>query len=141
MINFSPSTLDDIQQLTEWIANDPYHFHLGQPEWWLTGTEGSLLAFCLMDARGPLTYVRLDAEGEYVRIHTQFAPKTEVSPRRLVVGMIDAVKILIKIYEDEGKKGLVFNSVNPTLVAFMDKHLEFKPVGGDDYRLDFEGQQ
>ncbi len=140
-MNFSQSTLDDIQQLTEWIAHDPYHFHLGQPEWWLSGAEGSLLAFCLMDAQGPLTYVRLDAEGEYVRIHTQFAPETVVSKRRLVVGMIWAVRCLIELYKGEGKKGLVFNSVNPSLTGFMDKHLGFKSVGNDDYRLDFEDKQ
>jgi hypothetical protein len=138
MIKFTPSTYEDLEQLGEWILHDPYHFHLGQPEWWLTGAAGSLLAFCLMDDRGPLTYVRLDEEGEYVRIHTQFAPKTEVSNRRLVVGMIYAVKSLIKLYESEGKKGLVFNSVSPSLIGFMDKHLGFKSVGNDDYRLDFE---
>lgn len=140
-MNFSPSTLDDIQQLTEWIAHDPYHFHLGHPEWWLSGSEGSLLAFCLMDDRGPLTYVRLDAEGEYVRVHTQFAPETVVSKRRLVVGMIHAVKVLIELYKGEGKKGMIFNSVNPSLYAFMSKHLGFKSVGDDDYRLDFEDKQ
>jgi len=137
-MNFTPSTLDDIEQLTEWIAHDPYHFHLGQPEWWLSGAEGSLLAFCLMDARGPLTYVRLDSEGEYVRIHTQFAPETQVSKRRLVVGMIWAVKVLIEVYKAQGHKGLIFNSVSPGLIGFMDKHLGFKSIGNDDYRLDFE---
>lgn len=141
MINFTPSTLDDVEQLTEWIAHDPYHFHQGQPEWWLSEAQGSLLAFCLTDAQGPLTYVRLDAEGEYVRIHTQFAPESVVSKRRLVVGMIYAVKCLIQLYKNNGAKGLVFNSVNPSLVGFMGKHLGFNPVGDDDYRLDFEGQQ
>jgi hypothetical protein len=136
---FTESTLADVEQLTEWIAHDPYHFHQGQPEWWLSGAQGSLLAFCLMDARGPLTYVRLDAEGEYVRIHTQFAPESVVSKRRLVVGMIYAVKCLIQLYKSNGAKGLVFNSVNPSLVGFMGKHLGFKSIGDDDYVLDFEG--
>jgi hypothetical protein len=130
----------DLDQLNLWISVDPYHFHQGQPEWWLSGAEGSLLSFCLMDDRGPLTYVRLDAEGEYVRIHTQFAPQFVVSKRRLVIGMIHAVRSLIELYKSAGKKGLVFNSVNPSLVAFMDKYLEFKSVGDDDYRLDFEEQ-
>jgi hypothetical protein len=140
MISFSASSADDLQQLTEWIQHDPYHFHLGQPEWWLTGAQDSLLAFCLMDARGPLTYVRLDAEGEYVRIHTQFAPESVVSKRRLVVGMIECMKKLIEIYKADGKKGMIFNSISSSLIAFMDKYLGFKSVGNDDYRLDFEGQ-
>lgn len=138
MINFSPSTLIDLEQLTEWISHDPYHFHLGQPEWWLTGAEGSLLSFCLMDGKGPVAYVRLD-EGDDIRIHTQFAPETVVSKRRLVVGMIQAVRALIGLYKDTSARGLVFNSINPSLIAFMDKHLGFKSVGNDDYRLDFEG--
>jgi len=142
MINFSPSTNDDLEQLTEWIQYDPYHFHLGQPEWWLTGAENSLLAFCLMDERGPLTYVRLDNEGEYVRIHTQFAPDTVVSKRRLVVGMLACMEKLIEIFKlPPSKKGMIFNSVSPTLVAFMCKRLGFKPVEDDDYQLDFEVQK
>ncbi len=140
MVKFSPSTFEDLEQLGEWILHDPYHFHLGQPEWWLTGAEGSLLAFCLVDLRGPVAYVRLDLEGEYVRIHTQFAPETEVSKRRLVVGLIQAVKALIELYKMEGRKGLIFNSVSPSLIGFMDKHLGFKSIGNDDYRLDFKEQ-
>jgi hypothetical protein len=139
-MKFTPSTVEDIPQLTEWIAHDPYHFHLGQPEWWLTGAPNSLLAFCLMDDRGPLTYVRLDAEGEYVRIHTQFAPKSVVSQRRLVVGMVKAIHTLIGLYSKGTARGLIFNSVSPTLVTFM-KNFGFTPVGNDDYRLDFEGQK
>jgi hypothetical protein len=131
---FSPSTVDDLEQLTEWIAYDPYHFHQGQPEWWLTGN--GLLAFCLMDDRGPLTYVRLDDEGEYIRIHTQFAPESVVSKRRLVVGMLQAINTLIEVYKSTAK-GLVFNSVSPGLIAFMGR-LGFIAVGNDDYRLDFE---
>jgi hypothetical protein len=140
MINLSSSNEGDLEQLNEWIAHDPYHFHQGQPEWWLTGAPGSLLAFCLMDKKGPLAYVRLDAEGEYIRIHTQFAPETEVSKRRLVVGMVKCLEKLIELYKSAGKRGLVFNSVSPSLIAFMDKHLGFKSVGSDDYQLNFEGQ-
>lgn len=135
MINFSESTSADVKQITEWTARDLYHTE-EYPEWWLTGN--GLLAFCLMDERGPLAYVRLNAEGEYVRIHTQFAPESIVSKRRLVVGMIECVRKLIEIYKADEKKGLIFGSISPTLVAFMDKHLGFKPVGISDHRLDFE---
>lgn len=137
-MNFTPSTFDDIEQLTEWIAHDPYHFHLGQPEWWLSGANGSLLSFCFTDEKGPLVYARLDLEGEYIRIHTQFAPETVVSKRRLIVGMIQGIRTLIEVYKTQGYKGFIFNSVNPSLFGFMDKHLGFKSIGNDDYRLDFE---
>jgi hypothetical protein len=142
MINFTSSTTDDLEQISEWIQHDPYHFHLGHPEWWLTGVKGSLLAFCLMDERGPLTYVRLDEEGGYVRIHTQFAPESVVSKRRLVVGMLKCMESLIGYFKElPDKKGMIFNSVSPTLVAFMCKRLGFKPVEDDDYQLDFEVQK
>lgn len=136
-MELTPSTELDIEQIREWTLHDPYHFRRCLPEWWLTGN--GLLAFCLMDSRGPLTYVRLDEEGEYVRIHTQFAPQSVVSKRRLVVGMIECVRKLIEIYKGE-KKGLIFGSVSPSLIAFMDKHLGFKYVGDNDHRLDFERQ-
>jgi hypothetical protein len=139
MINLETSAQENVAQIEEWTAFDPYHFRQSQPEWWLTDAAGSLVAFCLMDEKGPLAYVRLDAEGEYVRIHTQFAPESIVSKRRLVVGMIECMKQLIN-FNKPLAKGMVFNSVNPALAAFMEKHLGFKPVGQDDYRLDFEGQ-
>jgi hypothetical protein len=134
MISFSNATENDIPQISEWVAADPYHKHQGQPEWWLTGN--GLLAFCLMDDKGPLTYVKLDEEGEYVRIHTQFAPESVVSKRRLVIGMMGCMKVLKDLYKD--KKGLIFNSLNPSLIAFMGKHQGFKSVGSNDYRADFE---
>ncbi len=137
-MKLAPSTEQDIEQLSEWIAADPYHFHQGQPQWWLTGVEGSLLAFCLMDDRGPLSYVRLNAEGEYVRIHTQFAPESVVSKRRLVVGMIGCMNVLIELYKPK-TKGMIFDSESPILITFMGKRFGFKPVGSNDYRLDFEG--
>lgn len=138
MITITESTLADIPLLTEWISRDPYHFHLGQPHWWLSQAEGSLLAFRLDDDKGPLTFVRLNAEGEHVRIHTQFAPEDVVSKRRLVVGMVYAIKSLIVLFQDKSK-GLIFDSVSPTLIAFMGKNFGFKHVGGNDHRLDFEG--
>ena len=139
MISFSSSGVADIPQIEEWIAKDPYHKHQGQSEWWLTGN--GLLAFCLQDDKGPLTYVRLDEEGEYVRIHTQFAPEEIVSKRRLVLGMVQCLTELVKIYQSQSKAGLIFSSVSPLLIAFMKKYFNFKSVGGDDYRLDFEVKQ
>lgn len=137
MIAFSASTAQDLPQLEEWIAADPYHKHQGQPNWWLTGN--GLLAFCLTDGKGPLTFVRLDEEGEYVRIHTQFAPEAEVSKRRLVIGMMECMAELAKLYG--GRKGFIFKSVSPTLIVFMKKYYAFEAVGDDDYRVDFEGNK
>lgn len=135
MIKLTASNMDDVPQLTEWVAADPYHQHQSQPEWWLTGN--GLLAFCLSDDKGPLTYVRLDEDGDYVRIHTQFAPESVVSKRRLIVGMVDCMMRLIDLYKGQ-KAGLIFQSVSPALIAFMGKYFKFEDVGNNDYRLVFE---
>lgn len=135
-MRLTESTEQDLEQLTEWITADTYHKHQGQPEWWLTGN--GLLAFCLMDDKGPLTYVRLDEEGEYVRINTQFAPREIVSQRRLVVGMLRCMNALTDIYKTQGKKGFVFESISPTLIAFMSKRQGFSFIGNNEYRVDFE---
>jgi len=139
MINLSSSTREDVPQLNEWIQVDPYHKHQGQPEWWLTG--GGLLSFCLMDNKGPLAYVRLDDEGEYVRINTQFGPESIVSKRRLVVGMLQCMSLLTDIYKTQGKKGFVFESISPTLITFMSKRQGFSSIGGSEYRVDFEAKE
>ena len=96
-----------------------------------------MMAFCLHDQKGPVTYVRLDVDGDYIRIHTQFAPEAVVSKRRLVVAMIEAVRTLVVAYR-ESAKGFIFNSVNPSLIAFMDKHLNFRSCGNSDYVLKFD---
>src|SRR5277367_1967169 len=116
MINLSSSSQADVEQISEWAEHDPYHFHQGQPEWWLTNAPGSVLAFCLMDERGPLTYVRLDMEGKHVRIHTQFAPESVVSKRRLIVGMIQCMVKLIEVAMAYHAEGMIFNSVSPSLI-------------------------
>ena len=138
MIKYDGSTVSDLPQLEEWIAHDPYHFHQGQPEWWLTGN--GLLAFCLMDGRGPLCYVRLDDESGYVRIHTQFAPEAVVSKRRLLVGMNQCMTKLIELYRPS-HRGMIFNSISPSLISFMMKRFGFVLDKDDDYVLQFkEGQ-
>ena len=136
-IQFTPSIADDIPQIQEWAAHDPYHFVQASPEWWLTGAPGSLLAFCLTDERGPLIYVRIEAEGEYARTHIQFAPESVVSKRRLVVGLILGLATMKGALPGAGMKGMIFNTVNPSLAAFFKKQ-GFVSVGDDDYRLDFE---
>lgn len=136
MIKMNPSTEKDVTQIEEWTRQDPYHFCRSLPTWWLTGN--GLLAFRLEDDEGPLTYVRLDEEGEHVRIHIQFAPREAVSRKRLIVGLVEGLRILVGFYKEK-YRGFIFNSVNPSLVAFMTGQ-RFKSVGGDDYRLDFEGQ-
>lgn len=139
MINFSPTLSSDLDQIGEWIKADPYHQSQGNAEWWLG--DGAKLAFCLMDDKGPLTYVRIDEEGEYLRLHTQFAPVDIVHPRRLIVGMIEAMSRLTIFYGAEDWKGFVFQSISPALIGFMSKRFGFEAIGSNDYRMAFEGKE
>jgi hypothetical protein len=138
MIKFLEATLDDIPQIAAWSKSDPYHLHQDCPEWWLG--DGAVLAFCLLDECGPLTYVRLDAEGEYVRMHVQFPPESVVSKSRLAKGIIHCQLTLSEYFKGSDYWGFIFNSTSPSLIAFMGR-LGFVRVGDtDDYRLDFEGR-
>jgi len=128
----------DLQQIEEWILADPYHRDdlSNKAEFMQTGL--GLLTFCLTDEAGPLCYVRLDAEGEVMRLATQFAPESEVSKRRLVTGLLkEGIPAIITFGKENGYKGIIFESTSPTLIAFMDR-LGFKSVGGVDYQLTFE---
>jgi hypothetical protein len=128
----------DLPQISEWIQADPYHKDdpRNQAEFLMTGL--GLLTFCLTDDKGPLCYVRLDAEGDLMRLATQFGPEEEVSKRRLVVGLLnEGIPAIIAFGKENGYKGIIFESVSPSLIAFMDK-AGFKSVGGVDYQLTFE---
>jgi hypothetical protein len=135
MIKLSPSTEQDIERLTAWIKSDPYHKDCLNPIWWLTGVEGSLLSFRLDDDHGPLCYVRLDQDilTGLIRLHTQFAPRQDVSKLRLVRGMLKCVPIVEKFSREQKASGIVFQSTSPLLIDFMKKKFEFQPAGGDDY--------
>lgn len=132
-----PSTLEDISQLVEWTARDKYHLHQNQPEWWLTG-NGADLAFCLKDKEGQVCYVRLDKENNLIRIHTQFAPYEQVSKVRLVKGMLKTIPIVIQFAKQQEAIGLIFKSVSPSLIEFMNRKFGFSSVGNNNYQMNFE---
>ena len=139
MAKLTPTTQEDIEQIKEWISLDPFHkddLSFKEPEKLLTGR--GLLSFCLSDDFGPLCFVRLDAEGEMVRFMTQFGPEEEVSKKRLIVGLLSTgIPALIAFAKGKGYKGLVFESINESLINFMAKQ-GFKSSVGNDYVLTFE---
>jgi hypothetical protein len=74
-----------------------------------------------------------------VRWSAQFGPEEEVSKKRVVIALLKAaIPAVLKFGRSNKYKGVVFESVNQPLIQFMDKQ-GFKPVGGDDYALIFEG--
>lgn len=135
-MKLEPSTEKDVQQLSRWITADPYHKDCLDPVWWLTGS--GLLTFCLQDDKGPVCYVRLDEENEVlIRLHTQFGPREEVSKLRLIKGMLYCFP-MVRIFCNHRYSSIVFNSVSPLLIDFMERKYGFQPVGGNDYVLPFK---
>ena len=140
MINFTPTLPDDEPQILEWIKADVYHFlgaDTSSPSWWITGSD-CLVACCIDDESGPVLYFRLDKEGEFVRMHVQFAPLNEVSKRRVISSISQAMPALRVMAQQNEGKGFVFQSQSPLLIRFMG-HLGFKsrPNFEDDYLLLF----
>lgn len=121
----------DLPLIAEWIKADPWHRDevRNDPAFLLSGK--GLLTFCLFDDDGPLCFTRLDAEGELIRVAVQFGPN--ISKRRLVVGMVRTFFPTIKNFAVLRKsKGLIYESISPTLIAFCEKQ-GFVAVGNDDY--------
>ncbi len=137
-MKLSPTTLEDIPMINEWIDADPYHntdpFNSGANM--VTGK--GLLSFCVQDDIGPVFFMRYDPEGDLIRISAQFGPEEVVSKRRVVVGLKKTFLPSAKTFAKErGFKGLIFESTSPGLIAFMDR-LGFKPAENDDYVLRIE---
>jgi hypothetical protein len=124
MIKFIPSVKEDIDQIREWTEADPFHQNQKQPEWWLTGSEAYVCA-CVQDEIGPIVYLKVEEEDAVFRLHCQFAPRSEVSRRRLLSAMNEGLPPLLMYLLSKGKS-IVFNSFNPSLVRFM-WSMGFKP--------------
>lgn len=138
-MKFSPTIIDDIPQIEKWIELDPDHQNRMSADWWLTGND-CLLAFCVEDEIGPVMYVRLDAEGNLARLHTQFGPPSDISKERVVNVLTSGFPVMAKEIASQGYKGIIFESVSRRLIRFMSK-LNFthhdKHDNGSDYVLNF----
>ena len=135
-MKFLPSTENDIEQLSEWIANDPYHKDCLNPLWWLTGN--GFLAYCLQDDKGPTMYVRIDKEDDLMRLHCQFAPETEVNKKRVMKSLTWALPQMRQLAKENGMKGFIYKSTSSLLIGYMERKFGFQAVGNDDHKLLFE---
>jgi hypothetical protein len=130
------SNLGDVEQLTEWIKHDPYHEDMLNPTWWLTGN--GLLSYVIQDLKGPTMYVRTDQDGTNLRIHTQFAPESEVSKIRVIKSIIFALPKMELLAKQNKLTGMIYMSTSQALIQFMQIKFGFIAVGNDDYSLPFE---
>jgi hypothetical protein len=137
MIKLTETTQSDVEQIREWLAADPWHRDDSRNVPELMTTGNGMLSFCLQDDKGPLAYFKLTEEGQLARIAIQFAPEEVVSKRRLIVGLVKAGIPAMRMFASgNGFKGLVFESISPSLISFGERQ-GFKSVGSDDYALLF----
>jgi hypothetical protein len=135
-MKFLESTENDIEQLSEWIQNDPYHRDCLDPHWWLTGQ--GFLSFCVQDSKGPTMYVRLDKDGELLRLHIQFAPESEVSKLRVIKSILWGLPKIELMARAHNLKGFIFKSNSLSLINFMKNKFGFISINSDDYQMLFE---
>jgi hypothetical protein len=121
MINFTPTTYADRVQILQWITLDPYHTQDASEEsvdLFLTDRD-NLLSCAVKDEEGIVFYLQLRQEGELVRIGTQFGPEDQVSKKRVVEAIKDALVSTKVLVESAGAEGFVYESVSPSLIKFM----------------------
>ena len=128
------TTIEDTEQLTEWIQADPYHQDCLNPEWWFTGN--GLLSFCIQDSK-PIVYCRVDVEHPRLRLHCQFGPVSEVSRFRVVKALTWGIPVMQHLARQNNLTGLVYQSVSPSLIQFMQIKFGFVPIDNNDYLLEF----
>ena len=131
-VRLDSSIIQDITKLSEWIQHDPYHKDCLDPLWWLTGQ--GFLSYKIQDDEGITMYVRTDKEDDLLRLHVQFAPGNEVSKKRVVESMLQAIPKMELLAKHEGLKGLIYKSTNPSLIKFLERK-GFQTVGNDDHLL------
>jgi hypothetical protein len=129
MIQLTPTTTDDIPELTAWIAADEYHKGT-DPSFWLTGN--GLFAGKASDQTGTLAYVRCDDEKFGYRLHTQFSPQPPKS--RVVKAALEFINTVSEMAKQNGKQYLITNSTSPSLIKFLAR-LGFQGMDNHDYKL------
>jgi hypothetical protein len=137
-MKFETSTEQDIEQLQRWIDADLYHKNLFVPTWWLTGAEGSVLAFRFDDADGAVFYARIDKGNQFCRLYIQFGPQQEVSKSRAAKSLLKVIPVMVEYCKKQGSEGIIFNSTSVTLIEFGKRAFGFQPVDSNDFLLRFQ---
>jgi hypothetical protein len=126
--------------LKEWIAADEWHrdkdLPCENPAFWVTGVKGAYLASRLVDELGTVLFFKFDKENpSRLRLHTQFAPVSEVSERRVAKAIMEGLQRFSVHASADGYTSIVTESISPRLVSFL-KKMGFTDAGKNDYRLD-----
>jgi hypothetical protein len=135
-----PTSIEDVEQISAWSEVDLDESHRRiDPSFWLTAAPGSYLVGAIDDAEGRVLYFRFDREQEsLLRMHTQFAPSTEVNSSRVAKAISGVLPSYLQMVQADGIGGIVFETRFSELAAFMAR-LGFRKAEGknDDFILEF----
>jgi len=131
LIQFLPTSTDDLPQLTEWIALDPDHAGKMAAAWWM---QGQILSCRVEDGMGPVMYLRIDREGMMARLHIQFGP---VAKSRIARAFIDGIPRMKSMLVGSHYTAMIFESVSESLISFMGQ-MGFLCYEGNDYVMKLE---
>jgi hypothetical protein len=145
-MRLATTTEYDLPEIIDWLNSDPFHKDDdNDPTFLMTWNclkpplGLGVIAFKVVDDIGTICFMRVDRDGELGRISTQFGPESEVSKRRVIVGLSKlGIPMCIEAAQEAGLRGVVYESTNPTLIAYCHKKFSFEPLVKDDYVLKFE---
>jgi hypothetical protein len=136
MIQFLPSTDDDLAEIIQWqLADDskpdvPFGF-------WLTGSADNPLTCKVCDDLGTVLYLRMDREGSGLRMHTLFTPDSKEGRKRIATMLGDNFLAFAAQMKAFGES-ITFYSASQSLVNYM-MLLGFRPADApDNYTLMLE---
>jgi hypothetical protein len=120
VIRFRRSGLNDLPLISEWIAADPPHANI-KPEFF-TEDVRNVSCYAIEDDAGVTMFVRQEACGQDVRLHTQFSPDA----KRVAKALEEAYPLVAEDARERGFRSIRFESGSIALVRFMFKRFDFR---------------
>lgn len=121
MISFRDTTEADALMVAEWIEADEDHKGRIKPEFF-TKAQDKVILYVIEDDKGPVIFVRQEADGTNTRLHTEFLPGGKL---RIARALKEAYPAVAKQSKEWGFHQVFFESKSIPLVAFMVKHFGF----------------
>lgn len=141
-MKFRAVTEEDRARLEEWIAADPAHASLFEPEFFMgravngngeVGEDSRATCCALEDEKGTVFYVRLSRAA---RVHIQFAPWSaeEGERRRAAAGLVKGMAFLESLLGQVGTEEWIFQTESPKLKRMAERSLGFTESKGEMVR-------
>jgi hypothetical protein len=121
-----------------WTLADPDHAGSVRPEFWIEQGEGCE-AWLLTDEEGPVYFFKAVHCQPDVEVHIQFPPYPAAAPilsqvhhrNRLALALVEGMRWLeCRLKAAKRMREIRFDSRDPKLIRFAEKHLGFTNEGG-----------